>query len=80
MNVFHTLLQDTPGSPLPNDTIDSPSESLRKLPKTIEGVEVGRLAVASEGVTVQLDPLEGITGRLGQVVVIPAEEKEVGLG
>ena len=52
---------------------DSPCKALRKLPKTIEWVEVGGLAIAGKGITVQLNSLEGVSCWLGQVVIIPGE-------
>lgn len=53
---------------------NSPSKALRQLPEAVEGVEVGGLAVARQGVAVQLDPLQGVSRRFVQIVVIPVHK------
>lgn len=53
---------------------DSPSKALRQLPEAIERVEVGGLAIARQGVAVQLDPLQGVSRRFVQVVIIPVHK------
>ena len=53
----------------------SPGKALRKLPEPIERVEVGGLAIAGKGITVQLNSLQAVSCWLGQVVIIPVEGK-----
>lgn len=50
----------------------SPGKSLGKFAEAVQRVEVGRLAVPRQGITVQPDPLDQVTTRLGK---IPAKQR-----
>ena len=52
-----------------------PGEALGQLAQAVERVEVGALAVARQGVAVQLDLLDGLQGGQLKVIVVPRRGK-----
>ena len=54
-----------------------PGEALGQLPEPVQRVEVGRLAVPGQGLSVQLDPLHSLDTGLAAVTVISVESHGV---
>ena len=54
-----------------------PCKSLWQLAEAVERVEIWRLPISSERVTVQLDPLDGLGARVVEILVISVKSQSV---